>query len=450
MNLRPFDGDDATIDFLDLLMIDIHGGIRHVSVPSGYVSDQLRAEGIGFDASNLGFAKTSDSDMVAIPDMATAFVREHDGRRVVHALCDVELTEGGSFAQYPRTVTRRTVEHLRTEGIADDARMLVELEFHVFDDVRYGSGLDHAFYEVHSAEGLGPGFDELPRFATAARLPPHRATGPLRDRAARRRRSPDRDRHPRQVPPPRGLGRPARDRARPHPARAGRRRRGPRQVAHPQHRRGARAARDVHAEAAVRRRRQRHARPPVPRARWPDAVRGRRPVRAHRPRPGVHRRPARAQPERIAAGVHQPVDQLLPPPGPGFEAPVGATFARASREASVRVPATSSRRSAASSTAPAMRRRTRTTRSARWSSPAPTASDGARTRWRSASTTLATARCSRCRYSPRSTAWRATTATLLPAFPSSLIELWIRLKRQEAERVYRAPTPQEYELYFNV
>jgi len=37
---------------------------------------------------------------------------------------------------------------------------------------------------------------------------------------------------------------------------------------------------------------------------------------------------------------------------------------------------------------------------------------------------------------------------LRPAFPEKLLELWTKRKTEEAEYVYNAPTPQEYELYF--
>ena len=37
---------------------------------------------------------------------------------------------------------------------------------------------------------------------------------------------------------------------------------------------------------------------------------------------------------------------------------------------------------------------------------------------------------------------------LAPAFPDKLLELWTKAKRAEAEYIYNAPTPQEYELYF--
>ena len=40
------------------------------------------------------------------------------------------------------------------------------------------------------------------------------------------------------------------------------------------------------------------------------------------------------------------------------------------------------------------------------------------------------------------------SAYLAAAFPRELIDSWIEMKKQEAEYVYNAPVPQEYELYF--
>jgi len=39
-------------------------------------------------------------------------------------------------------------------------------------------------------------------------------------------------------------------------------------------------------------------------------------------------------------------------------------------------------------------------------------------------------------------------AYLLPVFPQKLLDLWIASKKKDAEYVYNAPTPQEYELYY--
>ena len=43
---------------------------------------------------------------------------------------------------------------------------------------------------------------------------------------------------------------------------------------------------------------------------------------------------------------------------------------------------------------------------------------------------------------------RKDNGYLAPAFPQKLLELWTKRKTEEAEYVYNAPTPQEYELYF--
>ena len=69
-------------------------------------------EGIGFDASNYGYAKVSNSDMVAIPDMSTAFFEIRGDHRMLHVLCDVVSTEREKFDQYPRNIVKMTKEFL--------------------------------------------------------------------------------------------------------------------------------------------------------------------------------------------------------------------------------------------------------------------------------------------------------------------------------------------------
>ena len=90
MQLERFNGNIGEADFLNMLMVDIAGNIRSVSLPRGYVSEKVMGEGIGFDASNYGYAKVNNSDMVAVPDMETAFYdsarplrRRLDGTRAV-------------------------------------------------------------------------------------------------------------------------------------------------------------------------------------------------------------------------------------------------------------------------------------------------------------------------------------------------------------------------------
>ncbi|MDK2945690.1 glutamine synthetase family protein [Geotoga petraea] len=165
MILKKYDGDLSSVDFLDMMMIDISGNMRHVSIAKSYITDNIFEEGIGFDASNLGFAKVTKSDMVAIPDMNKAFVEEKDGFKILHVFCDVvdPFDNERSFEHYPRNVIKNTVKYLNELGIADTAKLLVELEFHVFDEVRYSSAHNHSYYSLNSSEGIGESFGSLPR-----------------------------------------------------------------------------------------------------------------------------------------------------------------------------------------------------------------------------------------------------------------------------------------------
>ncbi|PWJ90063.1 glutamine synthetase [Oceanotoga teriensis] len=168
MELKKIDFENFDIeelDFLDLMMIDIEGNIRHVSIAKGFINEKLFEEGIGFDASNLGFAKVTKSDMVAIPDKNMSFLEYKDEFSILHMFCDVvdPFDNSNVFAQYPRNIIKLTHKYLLENNIAENVKMLVELEFHVFDDVSYSSNFSHSYYQVMSSEGIGEYYDNQPR-----------------------------------------------------------------------------------------------------------------------------------------------------------------------------------------------------------------------------------------------------------------------------------------------
>jgi glutamine synthetase len=186
VKLSSYSGDLSTIDYLSLLVVDVAGQLHSVALPRSYVTDKVLKNGVGFDASNFGFAQVHKSDMVAVPDLSVSFVEEKDGYRTLHAFCDVMTTDGEPFAQYPRTIAARAVERMRATGIGQEAKMLVELEFYVFDEVAYSTTIDHSYYSVASAEGIGEGYEDAPRFGPSKgyhRMGPEDKYGLLRNRA---------------------------------------------------------------------------------------------------------------------------------------------------------------------------------------------------------------------------------------------------------------------------
>ena len=95
------------IKMVDFKMVDINGQYRHVTIPAENFSEDTMKSGIGFDASNYGYAVVEKSDMVFIPDPDTA---------VIDPFCEIKTlsmtgnamiigkTENVPLAQYPRNI----------------------------------------------------------------------------------------------------------------------------------------------------------------------------------------------------------------------------------------------------------------------------------------------------------------------------------------------------------
>ena len=129
---------EQNIQMVDFKMVDINGQYRHVTIPAGNFSEETMKYGIGFDASNYGYAVVEKSDMVFIPDPDTA---------VVDPFCQVptlsmtgnamiiDNPENRPLAQYPRNIVLAANQYMKDSGIADTMLILPEFEFYLFDQV---------------------------------------------------------------------------------------------------------------------------------------------------------------------------------------------------------------------------------------------------------------------------------------------------------------------------
>ena len=60
---------------LDIKFMDLLGSWQHFSVPVSELEEDLFQEGLGFDGSSVrGFQEIQDSDMIVLPDAATAYI----------------------------------------------------------------------------------------------------------------------------------------------------------------------------------------------------------------------------------------------------------------------------------------------------------------------------------------------------------------------------------------
>ena len=126
------------IKMVDFKMVDINGQYRHVTIAAKDFNESVLENGIGFDASNYGYAVVEKSDMVFIPDPTTALIDpfcEIPTLSMTGNAMIIDSPQNRPLAQYPRNIVAAAVQYMRDLGIADEMKILPEFEFYVFDDV---------------------------------------------------------------------------------------------------------------------------------------------------------------------------------------------------------------------------------------------------------------------------------------------------------------------------
>jgi glutamine synthetase len=166
---------DHDIAMVDLKVGGINGQWLHITIPATSFSMEQFEGGVGYDGSSgSGFGKVESGDVAALPKPETAFLDPFWEHPTLSFICDtVQADTKELFPSDPRTIARRAVEYMRGEGIADEALMGPEFEFHVFDRVEvvnspYMSLVDIDCDEVHT-DGMGAG---IPLKKGYLRMPP--------------------------------------------------------------------------------------------------------------------------------------------------------------------------------------------------------------------------------------------------------------------------------------
>ena len=132
---------EKDIKMVDFKMVDINGQYRHVTIPAENFSEETMKSGIGFDASNYGYAVVEKSDMVFIPDPDTALIDPFCSIPTLSMTGNamiIDSPENRPLAQDPRNIIRAAVEEMKKSGIADTMYILPEFEFYLFDEVNWG------------------------------------------------------------------------------------------------------------------------------------------------------------------------------------------------------------------------------------------------------------------------------------------------------------------------
>src|SRR5664279_2268928 len=141
--------------WIDLRFTDTLGKEHHVTIPTRLVDEGFFADGKMFDGSSIaGWKGINESDMILMPDPATAVIDPFYEETTVNLRCDViePMTMQG-YERDPRSLAKRAEAYLKSSGIADSALFGPENEFFIFDNVRYSSNMNGCSYEVDAYEG---------------------------------------------------------------------------------------------------------------------------------------------------------------------------------------------------------------------------------------------------------------------------------------------------------
>jgi glutamine synthetase len=161
------------VKMLDLRFLDFPGLWQHLTVPISELSESVFTDGFGFDGSSIrGWQAINASDMLIVPDSATAQVDPFMKVPTLVMICDIEdpITRE-RYSRDPRNIAKKAEAYLKSSGIADTSYFGPEAEFFIFDDIRYDSTEHSSYYFVDSAEGQwnsgreeGPNLGYKPRY----------------------------------------------------------------------------------------------------------------------------------------------------------------------------------------------------------------------------------------------------------------------------------------------
>ncbi len=144
------------VEIVDLKFVDVPGLWQHFSISTNELTEELFEEGIGFDGSSIrGFQTIDESDMLLFPDPETAFLDPFTDLPTLSLICNVrDPVTGESYSRDPRYVAQKAEKYLKSTGIADTSYWGPEIEFYIFDSIRFDQSYNFGFYYIDSEEGF--------------------------------------------------------------------------------------------------------------------------------------------------------------------------------------------------------------------------------------------------------------------------------------------------------
>ena len=156
---------EHSVQAIDMRFVDLPGLWQHFTISAKEFAVDAFEEGLGFDGSSIrGFQEIQESDMLLMPDPATAFIDPFTAAPTLVLICNVkDPVTGEAYSRDPRYIAAKAESYLKSTGIADTAYFGPEAEFYIFDDVRFDQSYNYGYYYIDSVEGFwNSGKEEKP------------------------------------------------------------------------------------------------------------------------------------------------------------------------------------------------------------------------------------------------------------------------------------------------
>lgn len=142
------------IKYVSFCFTDLLGKFHAITYTINALSPELLKDGIAFDGSSIcGWKSIHKSDTLMVPDLSSFFMDPFTAEPCARVICNVFNPHTHSpYNRDPRTIAHKAEEYLKSSGIASKAYFGPELEFFVFDEMRYKIDPYGSFYSLNGPE----------------------------------------------------------------------------------------------------------------------------------------------------------------------------------------------------------------------------------------------------------------------------------------------------------
>ena len=146
--------DEHNVQYADLRFTNTKGKEQHITLPIHLITESFFSDGKLFDGSSMpGWCTINKSDMLLMPVDGPVFLDPFFKVPTIIIRCDIlDPTTLAGYEKDPRSIARRAENFMRSEGIGDEAFFGPELEFYMFDGIRFKHDMSGCMYQIEDYE----------------------------------------------------------------------------------------------------------------------------------------------------------------------------------------------------------------------------------------------------------------------------------------------------------